>query len=247
MALLVVDDDPSELALLEAGLRAEGVTVQTASGGDEAIALARRGGIAVILCDIRMPRVNGIQVTGTLHEDARTASVPVILMSAFPDGDDVMNGLLAGAIDFIPKPFKSRELLNRLQSILKQSRAVVQPVAAAPSCFVDIDSAGRVTDASPMAVRALALPVPFRRLHLWPFLSRSFDLVPWGGRDSLSSLTDGGFLRTLFPKTSDGRPAFEIAPQPQDDGWRLVLHAVRFRRASGSASRRPRSRRGVTR
>lgn len=244
MALLVVDDDPAELALLEAGLRAAGMMVRTASGGDEAIALARRGGFSAIICDIRMPRANGIQVTRTLRADERTASVPVILMSAFPEGDDVLNGLLAGASDFIPKPFKSRELLNRLQSVLQQTRAATERLAPTPGCFIDIDAEGRVMEASPKAVSALGLPMPCRRMHLWPFLSRSFDLVPKGGGFSLSLGLSDGFLRALFPRTADGGPAFEIAPEPKDGGWRLVLHEVRLDRPTVSSFRRRRRGKG---
>jgi DNA-binding response OmpR family regulator len=116
--VLVVDDDPVILRLLEVNFEMEGFAVLTAGDGEEACAVARASGPDIIVSDVMMPRRNGLELVVELKGDAGTAAIPIILLSAKAQASDIRAGLDAGADDYVTKPFEPNELVERVAKLL---------------------------------------------------------------------------------------------------------------------------------
>lgn len=117
MQILVVDDDPHILKLVAIHLTREGYKVLKANHAEEALALLRHEHVDLAIVDVMMPRMNGIRLTEILREEHET---PVILLTAKGEIDDKEKGYLAGAEDYVVKPFEPRELLFRVAVILRR-------------------------------------------------------------------------------------------------------------------------------
>ena len=115
--VLVVDDIPANVKLLEARLSAEYFDVLTAANGAEALAISARAECDIILLDVMMPDMDGFEVCRRIKADDRL-SAPVLMVSAEAADHDVAAGFAAGCDDFMPKPFRSRELLDRLDHLM---------------------------------------------------------------------------------------------------------------------------------
>ncbi len=116
--VLLVEDDPVILRLLEVNFELEGYDVVLAHDGAEGIALAREERPDLVISDIMMPNVSGIELVQALKGDEATAAIPVILLSAKAQSADVKAGLEAGADDYVTKPFEPLELVDRVQALL---------------------------------------------------------------------------------------------------------------------------------
>ncbi|HUF32025.1 MAG TPA: response regulator [Acidimicrobiales bacterium] len=120
-SVLVVDDDPVILKLLEVNFEMEGFEVLTAADGEEGLAVARSSRPDVIVSDVMMPKMNGLELVAALKADADTASIPVILLSARAQVSDLRDGSDAGADDYITKPFEPLELIERVEALLPKT------------------------------------------------------------------------------------------------------------------------------
>jgi putative two-component system response regulator len=117
--ILVVDDEPSVMQLCVTILAGEGYRVTTASRGEEALDKIFAAPPDLVLLDVMMPGMNGLEVCRHLKADARTQLVPVIIVTALLDSKDKIAGLEAGADDFLTKPFDHVELLARTRNLLR--------------------------------------------------------------------------------------------------------------------------------
>ena len=117
--ILVVDDEARDRRLLEATLGADGYRVRTATSGEEALAAATAQPPDLILLDLLIPGLDGCEVTRRLKADARTRSVPVILVTVLEDSQSRLLGLEAGAEEFLTKPLMRAELLMRVRNLLR--------------------------------------------------------------------------------------------------------------------------------
>ena len=118
--VLLVEDDPVILRLLEVNFELEGYGVLLAHDGAEGIELARSSSPDLIISDIMMPNVSGIELVQTLKADAATAGIPIILLSAKAQSADVRAGMEAGADDYVTKPFEPLELVEHVQALLSR-------------------------------------------------------------------------------------------------------------------------------
>ncbi|MDQ6796934.1 MAG: response regulator [Actinomycetota bacterium] len=116
--VLVIDDDPVILELLRINFEIEGFDVISASDGQEGLDRAGTDHPDVILSDIMMPRLDGLQLLTRLKSDPATAKVPVVLLSAKAQRAEVDQGLALGADDYVTKPFDPLELLDRVNAAL---------------------------------------------------------------------------------------------------------------------------------
>ncbi len=116
--VLVVEDDPVILRLLEVNFELEGFEVLLAHDGAEGIDLARRQRPDIVISDIMMPNVSGIELVEALKGEDATASIPILLLSAKAQSADLKVGLEAGADDYVTKPFEPLELVDRVQALL---------------------------------------------------------------------------------------------------------------------------------
>jgi DNA-binding response OmpR family regulator len=116
--ILVVDDEPSVTDLLAYNLRKAGYELLTAADGREALRLAHAAGPDLILLDLMLPEVDGLEVCRELR---KTSRVPIIMITARGEEIDRVVGLELGADDYVSKPFSVRELLSRIKAVLRRA------------------------------------------------------------------------------------------------------------------------------
>jgi DNA-binding response OmpR family regulator len=116
--VLVVDDDPVILRLLEVNFVMEGYAVLSAADGMTALALARSSLPDIVVSDVMMPTMSGLELTVALRTGETTRSIPVLLLSAKAQLDDVQAGVDAGADDYVTKPFEPMDLVERVGALL---------------------------------------------------------------------------------------------------------------------------------
>jgi len=121
--ILVVDDEPDIVSLVSYNLGKEGFRVSSAGTGDEALLQARKGDVALIILDVMLPGMSGLEVCRALRGDPKTADVPVIMLTARVEEPDRVRGLETGADDYLTKPFSPRELVARVRAVLRRSGA----------------------------------------------------------------------------------------------------------------------------
>jgi diguanylate cyclase (GGDEF)-like protein len=167
--ILVVDDDRDIARFVEVNLQLHGFEVLVAHDGEQALAMVqdRKPDLAVV--DVRMPRVDGLELTRRLRADPMTAALPIILLTAKGLSVDKVVGLTAGADDYIVKPFDTSELVARVRSTLRRTQEFreVSPLTGLPGntrilreiadrvrggtdfavCYIDIDRFKSVNDA----------------------------------------------------------------------------------------------------
>nr|WP_047574542.1 PleD family two-component system response regulator [Methylobacterium sp. ZNC0032] len=117
--VLVVDDIPANVKLLEAKLSAEYFGVVTATNGRDAIALCERGEVDIVLLDVMMPGMNGFEVCRRLKGAPSTAHIPVVIVTTLDQPRDRLQGLDAGADDFLTKPLDDTALFARVRSLAR--------------------------------------------------------------------------------------------------------------------------------
>lgn len=120
-SILVADDDPDIRELVTFKLTQAGYDVKAAADGAQAWAAIDASPPAIALLDIMMPGLSGLDVLRKVRGDSRTASVPVILLTARSRDTDVDTGFEAGATDYVIKPFSPRELVHRVASVLSRA------------------------------------------------------------------------------------------------------------------------------
>jgi CheY-like chemotaxis protein len=122
VTVLVVDDDPVILQLLQVNFEMEGFRVLTASDGDEALRQARSKQPDIVVSDVMMPKVDGLELASRLKRDPRTRRLPVILLTARAQAADIQRGLETGVEEYVTKPFDPMELVDIVYSVLDGSR-----------------------------------------------------------------------------------------------------------------------------
>lgn len=117
--ILAIDDNPQIIKLVTVNLQARGYIVQSASSGEEAIDQFKIGQFDLILLDLILPGVSGIDVCRWIREQS---DVPIIVLSAHGDEELKVNALDAGADDYVTKPFSHEEMLARVRAVLRRSK-----------------------------------------------------------------------------------------------------------------------------
>jgi DNA-binding response OmpR family regulator len=124
--LLVVDDDELAAKAVTRVLEKRGFTVLTAHGGRQALALLREHSVDVLVLDVMMPEMNGLEVCRELRKDARHSDLPVILLTGCDDFETRAAGMKLGVSEFLCKPFAHHELLARINNQLEVRRILRQ-------------------------------------------------------------------------------------------------------------------------
>ena len=117
--VLIADDDADILALVVFRLERSGYEVLQATDGEEALRLALEESPDLAVLDVMMPKMDGYEVTRRIRDNEATSRLPVILLTARAQQSDVEQGLLAGADDYVKKPFSPQDLRARVQAVLE--------------------------------------------------------------------------------------------------------------------------------
>jgi len=158
--ILVVDDEPQIVRLVRAYLEEAGFRVVAAYDGEEALAAARREKPDLIVLDILMPKMDGLEFTRRIRRDR---DVPIIMLTARTEETDRIVGLELGADDYVTKPFSPRELVARVRAVLRRTRAIPKPPPALRVGPITLDRethtvtvSGRPVDLTPTEFDILA-------------------------------------------------------------------------------------------
>ncbi|MCA1994852.1 MAG: response regulator, partial [Coleofasciculus sp. S288] len=120
--ILLVDDDPTNLLLLEELMLCEGYVPITAASGAEALEIAAKSPPDLILLDVMMPKMDGFEVCRRFREDVKLKTVPIIFLTALDDDQSRLRGLQMMGDDYLTKPINSKLLLTKIDSILRLSQ-----------------------------------------------------------------------------------------------------------------------------
>jgi two-component system response regulator MprA len=137
--ILVVDDDPEIVGMLKRGLVYEGYSIETAGDGKDALAKARDNEPDVIILDLMLPGIDGIEVSKRLRQ---ASDVPILMLTAKGTVADRVAGLNSGADDYLVKPFAFDELLARVKALLRRRQAREQEVLRFEDMVLDTSTRG---------------------------------------------------------------------------------------------------------
>jgi diguanylate cyclase (GGDEF)-like protein/PAS domain S-box-containing protein len=162
-AILIVDDAPANLDMVGSMMRQQGYQTFVANSGERALQLAQCVHPDLILLDVVMPGMDGLEACRRLKAHPVTAHIPVIFMSARADTDDIVAGFDMGAVDYIPKPLRMAEVCARVRAQLQFKRASAGQQQASLSAFVSsldeglliVEQGGRIQYANPACERYL--------------------------------------------------------------------------------------------
>ncbi|MEC5385505.1 response regulator transcription factor [Uliginosibacterium sp. H3] len=170
--VLLVDDDVELTSMLSEYLVADGFDVSVAHNGEAGVRAALSGDNAIVVLDVMMPGMSGIEALGRIRASSgATSAIPVLMLTARGDDTDRVVGLELGADDYVPKPCTPRELAARIRAILRRS-----------------PSANRApTESNPVSVISVG------ELNVWPEQRRA----EWGGKALELTSTEFSLLETL--------------------------------------------------
>jgi phosphate regulon transcriptional regulator PhoB len=126
--ILIVEDDPDILELVQYNLQRKGFQVLSSSNGENGLKLAKERVPDLIVLDLMLPGMGGLTVCQQLKEDPRTKDIPVVMLTAKSEENDIITGLEMGADDYVAKPFSPKELVARVRAILRRTNAGTEAV-----------------------------------------------------------------------------------------------------------------------
>ncbi|HET9531038.1 MAG TPA: response regulator transcription factor [Blastocatellia bacterium] len=219
--ILVVDDEPQILRVMRASLPARGYEVRTTPGGEEALDEIRKESLDLIILDLVMPKMSGLEVCRRIRE---FSSVPIIVLSAKGSEADKITALDLGADDYVTKPFSLDELLARVRAVLRRSHATEanEAVLKVGDLVIDVDER-RVTVAG-------------TEVRLTP---KEFDVLKYLVRSSGKVVTHRALLQAVWGSESSEQTEYlrvfinqlrrKIEPDPQHPRYILTEPWVGYR------------------
>jgi two-component system KDP operon response regulator KdpE len=189
--ILVVDDEPQITRVLKTTLSSQGYGVRTASDGDEAIQMMRDWAPDLVITDLRMPNLGGLELCRQIRAKSR---IPIIVLSVKGEERIKVEALDAGADDYITKPFGVRELLARVRAALRRAAAPEEPESPL------IEAGDFRIDIATRSVR-----VRDREVHLTP---KEFDLLIYLARHAGKVLTHRNLLAAVWGGNSVEQPEY---------------------------------------
>ena len=220
--ILVVDDEPDLLELIETNLCAAGFHVLTAATGSEALRQARKSKPRLILLDVMLPELDGLEVCKMLRHDPATRSIPIIMLTARATEVDRVLGLELGADDYVTKPFSVRELVLRVKKLLHRQHATESDAGHIEFAGLHIDPVrhrasfhGRVLDLTLTEFKLVALLAERRgRVQSRELLLRDV----WGYNSMVDTRTVDTHMRRLRAKLG---PAAKLLDTVRGVGYRF--------------------------
>ncbi len=202
--ILVIEDEPDIAEVLQYNLEKEGFDVETARRGDTGFDAVRRDNPDLILLDLMLPGIDGLELTRMLKRDPLTSRLPIVMLTARGDEVDRIVGLELGADDYISKPFSPREVVLRVKAVLRRFQQEESVVELIEVGGIELDVSGHQ-----LRVRGREMPLTateFRLLRL--LLERSGRVQTrgqllsdvWGYAEDIDSRTVDTHIRRLRRK-----------------------------------------------
>jgi two-component system phosphate regulon response regulator PhoB len=214
VSILVVEDESSIAEVLEYNLRREGYEVRVAERGDAALSSIRTQPPSLVILDLMLPGLDGLDVLREVRRDRATRQLPIVVLTARTEEVDRIVGLELGADDYIPKPFSPREVVLRVKAILRRldssDRRDDEPITIG-GVFLDPEAYRCAVDEGEIALTA----TEFRLLHL---LMRRRGRVQtrerllndvWGYPDDVDTRTVDTHIRRLRSKLGSQADSLE--------------------------------------
>ena len=222
--ILVVDDEPRIVEIARDYLQQAGFRALTAGDGDRALAIARAERPSLIVLDLMLPGLDGLDVMRALRRDPALTDIPVIMLTARVEEADKLVGLELGADDYLTKPFSPRELVARVRAVLRRTEA--KPSATSVLHFgdltIDVDRRSVAVAGKPIELTATEFDLlrvlaeapgrPFTRSQL---VERVYD-VAFAGYDR----TVDAHIKNLRRK---------IEPDPHDPRYIQTIYGVGYK------------------
>ena len=221
--ILVAEDDPSLGMALSEGFRYEGHTAVVARDGATALRLAAQGAIDIIVLDVMLPEVNGVEVCRRLRQ--RGSTIPIVMLTSKSQELDKVVGLKAGADDYVTKPFSFMELVARVEAVLRRAQRFGGQAHA--HAFGDVEVNFRTREVTKAGKPLTLLPREYRLLeyfieHRGEVVSRDQLLDSVWGHDAISPLT-----RTVDMHIAKLRQ--KIEDDSSDPRWIVTVHRVGYK------------------
>ena len=222
--ILVVDDEPGIVAIARDYLDRAGFRVITAADGPSALRLARTERPSLLVLDLMLPGIDGLDVARALRGDPATRTLPIIMLTARVDETDRLVGLELGADDYITKPFSPRELVARVRAVLRRSEGErdAETVLRAGDLQIDFQRRGVRVAGAPIELTATEFDLlailarepgrPFTRAQL---LELAYDV------------SYAGFDRTVDAHIKNLRR--KIEPDPRNPRYVLTIYGVGYK------------------
>ena len=229
--VLIVDDVPDNLAVLHDALDESGYTVLVATHGEAALQQVARSRPDIVLLDAVMPGMDGFEVARRLKADEATAAIPIIFMTGLTESEHVIHAFGAGVVDYVTKPVRTRELIARIESHLRNARSQRQARLA-------LDAFGHATmvvserDGRRLWQTALARELMAEHFPGTPEMHAPPPVTAWVAREALrrragagaQGLTVGrGPQRLTFALHAMDGDAGSAGPGGSGEEWLVVL------------------------
>ena len=222
--ILIVEDEQDLIKLLKYNLEKEGFKVSYTTDGSLALAEIRRDAPDLVMLDLMLPGMDGLEVCRQLRRHDRYAAIPILMLTARGEEADRVVGLEIGADDYVTKPFSMRELIARVRALLRRHEPVTVNRATIQRGNLVIDPSAHSVAIAGREVELSALE--FRLLHQLashPGMVFSRDQLldrVWGNDRSVTQRSVDVYIRRVREK---------IEPQPQDPRYVQTVHGVGYR------------------
>lgn len=216
--VLVVDDSPDTLGMLNDALEQAGMTTLVALEGRQALNIARKMAPDIILLDAIMPTMDGFHTCTELKADAELRNIPVIFMTGLADTESIVKGFEAGGVDYVTKPIRPIELVARIKVHLSNARATLSAQTALDTAghnICAVNSRGHLQWATPQVTAQLESIAPGG----WKALAPETQLQQWLARSPASGMklpcspASPNYVWLFIGKTSVGEYLLKLTNQ----------------------------------
>lgn len=224
--VLVVEDESDVVDLLRYNLSRAGFGVIIANDGVEGLEMARKNRPDIIVLDLMLPRMDGLAVCKALKREPETEQMPIVMLTAKSEPNERVGGLELGADDYVTKPFSPRELVLRVQALLRRLRSSSRNDLVTVDAFevdknaFEIRLDGKRLDLTTTEFKLLALLID-RRGRIQSRESLLFDV--WGYQNAIDTRTVDTHMRRLREKLGDHASRLETV---RGEGYRFNVQAA---------------------